>query len=501
MKSTMLSVYSHPIRLALVGIIGLTVWRLALLPLAGLDLFVDESQYWLWGRELAFGHYSKPPMIGWLLRAATEITGSDSDFSIRAALPLVHAATALVLLRLTLALSDTRTAALVAISFLTLPAVSLGSILVSTDTPLMFFLALSVLLWHRLTRHPARTTALFLGVALGLGVMSKYAMAFYLTGFTLVFLFVPAWRIGWRDAALAALAALLVVAPNVAWNLRHEMATLHHTADNAAWAGIRLHLDEAAAFFFAQFAVAGPIIFGGLLIGFSGLLRSSGDKRALILLALPAIVIVFAQALMSHAYANWAVGAYVPGAILAVMVLQNRPVWLRASLWLNGAIAVALPIAVIFAQDIPGPQGKALLHRHFGQGEISQTAFTAVRAHAMPDAPQILVADDRALLADLMYRTTRRDGEKDMRVYAVPHPFPVPHHYALLYALPSTLLSEQESFLFMGFADRPWPCEGQAAAEELLRWRAGPGVHQGREVFLARIAAGCFTQPLAADAK
>ncbi|MBL3567289.1 hypothetical protein JMM59_20110, partial [Rhodovulum sulfidophilum] len=58
-------------------VLAVTALRVWLLWLNRMDLFVDEAQYWLWGRELAFGYYSKPPMIGWVIRAATELAGSD----------------------------------------------------------------------------------------------------------------------------------------------------------------------------------------------------------------------------------------------------------------------------------------------------------------------------------------------------------------------------------------------------------------------------------------
>ena len=51
---------SAPLRGTLV-----TLWRVALLPFDRADLYVDEAQYWFWGQELAWGYYSKPPLIGW----------------------------------------------------------------------------------------------------------------------------------------------------------------------------------------------------------------------------------------------------------------------------------------------------------------------------------------------------------------------------------------------------------------------------------------------------
>ena len=79
--------------LGLAGIALVTLWRVALLPFDSADLFVDDAQYWFWGQELAWGYYSKPPLIGWILRASTD------DRQRRAlldppAVPLIHACTA-----------------------------------------------------------------------------------------------------------------------------------------------------------------------------------------------------------------------------------------------------------------------------------------------------------------------------------------------------------------------------------------------------------------------
>jgi hypothetical protein len=42
---------------------ALLVIRLLALYFAETDLFFDEAQYWSWSRDLAFGYFSKPPLI------------------------------------------------------------------------------------------------------------------------------------------------------------------------------------------------------------------------------------------------------------------------------------------------------------------------------------------------------------------------------------------------------------------------------------------------------
>ena len=40
------------------------------------ELVFKEGQYWSWSRELAFGYFSKPPLLAWLIRGVTELCGN-----------------------------------------------------------------------------------------------------------------------------------------------------------------------------------------------------------------------------------------------------------------------------------------------------------------------------------------------------------------------------------------------------------------------------------------
>ena len=98
------------------GIVAaVTALRLVLLRFDQTDLFVDESQYWLWGQHFAFGYYSKPPLIAWVIGAVTTLAGSDAPFWVRAPGAVFHAATALILAALAVRLHGGRVALLVAV--------------------------------------------------------------------------------------------------------------------------------------------------------------------------------------------------------------------------------------------------------------------------------------------------------------------------------------------------------------------------------------------------
>ena len=393
-------------RLGLAGIALVTLWRLALLPFDARDLFVDEAQYWFWGRELAWGYYSKPPLIGWLMRLSTAI-GSDDPFWLRLPLPLIHAATAVVIALVGRRLYGDRVGGVAGVGFASLPGVAVGSLLVSTDTPMLLAFALAMLAWVRLTETRAAGWAVVLGAAVGVGLLSKYAMIYFPLCALLVVMAIPSMRIGRRNDLIAVLVALAVVAPNLIWNATNDFTTLQHTADNADWQGVRLDLAGLAEFLGGQFAVAGPVFFAAYLVA---LARRGGPRaRFLALMSVPIFLVVSVQALVSGANANWAAAGHLAALVLAVALLVGRPRWLALGLAINLAISAALPVAAAFA-DRWRVGGELVLARYVGQAAVSERAAAVAREAGL----DTLVSGNRAMLADFFY-TLRDWRARDLR--------------------------------------------------------------------------------------
>ena len=55
---------------------ALTAIRIVGLHASVVDLYMDEAQYWAWSRELAFGYFSKPPLLAWIIAATDPVCGS-----------------------------------------------------------------------------------------------------------------------------------------------------------------------------------------------------------------------------------------------------------------------------------------------------------------------------------------------------------------------------------------------------------------------------------------
>ncbi len=311
-------------RIVLALTAALTVARITVLFLTPLDLYPDEAQYWLWSRQLAFGYFSKPPVVAWTIWATTA-AGGDAEPWIRLASPLFHAGATLTVFALARGLYGEAAAMAAAALYALMPGVQLSATVMATDAPLLFFMGLALLAYARLQGAQGRGRVMLaagFGAALGFAFLSKYAAAYVLAGLVLHLAMSRRARNAWTPAAAAAAAAavMLIMAPNLAWNATHGFATFRHTAANAAWGGRQLfNPPELWDFFASQFGVFGPIPFAVLLGGSAFLAARRRLAQADVMLlcfTLPPLLMVSGQAFISRANANWSGAAYLPGAVL-----------------------------------------------------------------------------------------------------------------------------------------------------------------------------------------
>ena len=374
-----------PWRVLLWLTLALTMARLFTLMISPLELYPDEAQYWLWSRDLAFGYYSKPPMLAWLIALTTGM-GGDGEVWVRLSSPLLHAATGLILFRVAERLYERRTAFWAGLLYLLMPGVQLSAGIASTDAPLLFFASLALWAYVAFQDRPAARTALLAGLAMGGAFLSKYASLYLLIGVALHLVLVPGARRGWTPTRIgAALAGLAVVAaPNLIWNALNDFSTVAHTAANADWHLSNLfHPGEALEFLASQTMVLGP-------------------DRLLLAFVAPPLVLVFAQAFLSRANANWAAVAYAPAVILAAAWLLR---W-NARRWLLGGVVfqalVALMVLVFGAW--PTLADRAGLGGSFKRVRGWETGTERILDAAEALGPGTVIAtDDRFLYNSLAY--------------------------------------------------------------------------------------------------
>ncbi len=412
------------------AVLALTLWRIFGLAWAEVDLFVDEAQYWLWGKEPAFGYFSKPPLVGWAIGLSTGLSGSDAPFWVRLPAPIGYGMAGIILMFAAARLWPARQAAWVGIGFAALPGIALLTVFMSTDALLMPFFALGILALVALRDGRSVPWAVTLGVAIGLGLMSKYAMIYFPVLAGVVVFLVPGWSLSRRDAGVAALVAGLIVLPNLIWNISNGFITFAHTAENAGWQGIRWDWGGVAEFLLIQLAAMGPVI----ALAFLWLLARAapvslpGTRPGLILLSLPIFLAIAGQALIDKANGNWAAPAFLAATALAMpWIAAKGRVWLALALIPNLAVSLILPVLMVFpnAADLGGDN---LFRRTFGVADLSVQILEAAKSEDV----KTVVSLDRRILSDLTYRA----WDTDIAVLAPPPSGLADNHYQLTRPLP-----------------------------------------------------------------
>ena len=384
-----------------IGALGvLLLIRLLAIILDPNSLYADETQYWIWSRALDWGYFSKPPMIAWLIALTTAIFG-NGDWAVRLSAPLLHIGTASFIGLAATRLFNHQVGLWSALTYATIPAVWLSSLVISTDAVLLFFWSGALYALTRLRSGEGLwISALGLGLALGGAFLAKYAAIYLVLGLGLaIILDAPSRKalLSLKGLLAAALFGLIIL-PNILWNAAHDFATVSHTAANANWGSDKFNFEELAQFVFDQFGVFGPALFVTLILGAYQALRggftlnNANPKLLLMGFFIPALVVVSTQAFISRAHANWAASAYVAGTIFVVAILLSGAPWRRwvligsillhsalglfgIAMGLSPALAESAGLANAYKRVRMWPETVEALTPYANSGEFTALAF------------------------------------------------------------------------------------------------------------------------------
>lgn len=307
------------------------------------SLTVDEAQYWSWSLHLTWGYHSKPPLIAWLIAGFRHLWGQE-PWALRAPMALAYGAAAYAVRGAAQYLCHNKRVTLWAgLTFLSLPAISFSSTLLSTDP--WYLLAWSGALYCtvRAWRTPHWVWWCALGVCIGLGALVKYTALVFIPCLLGWGLMTGELKAVWRHSGfwLALAIALGLLTPNIAWNMQHHWASLHHVAhENIGLQEAYLHPWKLLGFWCAQFGVFGPITMATLMWTWLRRWRpmpASPEVRLLWVMTIPWFIVISVEGLLVHAYAHWAAPCYVAGSIALSKALSevNAWQWLRRSFILH----------------------------------------------------------------------------------------------------------------------------------------------------------------------
>lgn len=369
------------------------VW-LSHLALTSLSPPVDNIEQLTWVASLEWGYYKHPPLPTWLIWLPVKVFGPTAWASYSAGAACTLTAMALMW-HLLLKIRGARYACVALLAALCITYYNGRLNYFNHNIVLMLLSAGSAsLCWQAFSTRQLRWW-LGLGVALGLGALTKYQVAVTVASVLVFALHQRAWRdphhrIG---ALLACLAALLIFTPHIFWLRGHDFGPIRYAIESSLGA----HVDLAERLFESMNWIADQILNRALpaliLLAMVALplhtARSrppltieatpQGDAARSLLLAWGLVPLVFMPLIGLLVGADlqlqWGT-AFILFAVPAAMELLPPETWKRADLRKAWAAFVSIQALLLALSYLTSPHGPApLRHRYW------RTFDSALLAH------------------------------------------------------------------------------------------------------------------------
>lgn len=331
---------------------SVTLFRFYYILHGPLNLSPDEAYYWEWSRRLEAGYYSKGPVIAYLIRAGTLLFG-ETPLGVRFFAPVLSLLTSLLIYRMGSLLYDEETGIYASALFQIIPLFAAFGILMTIDAPFVFFWALGMVLFARALALRSLAEWMLAGIAIGLGVLTKFTMVFFYVSALLLMLASREERpeLATPRPYLAFITSLLPLAPLVLWNMDNGFVTFRHNLAHAQLGeGLRFTPGYLAQFIGSQAGVVSPLLFALLLYSAFALRR---EDRFSFWFFCPTFIFFLLKSALGKVQANWAMAAYVSALLpFSTLCLKDFKYNAGAKKALVAA-AIAVSLAVCAAAYYP----------------------------------------------------------------------------------------------------------------------------------------------------
>ncbi len=294
-------------------------------------LHSDESYYWMYSQDLAWGYFDHPPMAAFFIHAGYSLL--HGELGVRLLLILLSTLTFALILD---ELNEQKDIFFLSVFVLSFPLIHthIAGFLAIPDVPLVFFTMLFLLLYRRFLEKPDTKIAILLSVVAAAMIYSKYH-AFLVIGLTVLSnLKLLRNKFFWLTAGIT----ILLLIPHAWWQIDNGFPTFkYHLIDRAK----PLRLKHITDYLLNQLLMAGPL--SGVLVIWKLTKFQIRNKfeRALVFNIIGFYGIFFLLSFKNRIEAHWT-AAIMPMLILITYpLIKNDPIF---KLWFK---RLALPVIVL----------------------------------------------------------------------------------------------------------------------------------------------------------
>lgn len=295
-------------------------------------LHSDESYYWMYSENLAWGYFDHPPMVALLIHIGHLLL--PGEIGVRLILVLMSTATLALIFN---EIRETKNLFFATVFVLSFPLVHthIAGFMAIPDVPLLFFTMLFLILYRKFLEQPEIKLSVLLALVITAMIYSKYH-AFLVVGFTVLSnLKLFRNKYFWLTVFLS----LILLTPHIWWQIANEFPTFkYHLVERAK----PLRLKYVFPNIINQLLMAGPLTF--VLIFWRLLKVDIKNKftRALVFNILGFYILFFLLSFKNRIEAHWA-AAIIPMLMLATYpLIKQEP---KIKLWFR---RLALPVIVLF---------------------------------------------------------------------------------------------------------------------------------------------------------
>ncbi len=293
-------------------IVAVAVFRLIYNWIYPLNISGDEAYYWSWGRQLDWGYYSKPPLIGWIM-GLSRFLHMDFDAGIRTFSTLIGTCGLGMIYLLVSRLFNPRAAFWALCLVLSTIGNAALNICLTTDAPLAVCWCGALYSLWRLIEDPRPRWSILTILFIGVGSLAKQMM-FVFFPVALLFLVLDRekrpllrrpilWISGWVPG--------LFSLPSVWWNSKHDWITVQHTSNHfhGSVFSIGKALSQFGEFIGGQVGLMGPVSFVLMVYVlvrlFARWKRLSSPVRYLLLFSAPQLLLFALFSFHRGVNPNW----------------------------------------------------------------------------------------------------------------------------------------------------------------------------------------------------
>lgn len=295
-------------------------------------LHSDESYYWMYSENLAWGFFDHPPMAALLIHIGHLLL--PGEIGVRLILILMSTATLAMIFN---EIKETKDLFFVTIFVLSFPLVHthIAGFLAIPDVPLLFFTMFFLILYRKFLNQPGFKFSVLLALVIAAMIYSKYH-AFLIVGFTVLSnLKLLRNKFFWLTVFLT----LVLLTPHIWWQVANEFPTFkYHLVERAK----PFRLKYVFPNIMNQLLMAGPLTFFLIFWKFSKFKILDKFDRALVFNILGFYILFFLLSFKNRIEAHWA-AAIIPMLMLATYPLIQQDAKIKC--WFR---RLAIPMIVLF---------------------------------------------------------------------------------------------------------------------------------------------------------